>query len=66
MDIWQKNFLTEEGTGINIYDSLKHLSETILKEYQNCIAFYQSQFTKLIGNERESADVFIISQFIEL
>jgi len=58
-DIWHKNCLTDEGTGITVYDLLKELSDAIINDHHDSFEFYQNQFARLIGIERESAEVNI-------
>ena len=57
IEVWHKNFLTDEGTGINIYETLKHLNELVHKDRHNIIEYYQNLVAKNIEGEHESYEV---------
>lgn len=57
-DIWHKNFLTEEGTGVNIYEALKSVKDMFYRDRQDAITYYHNQMSRQIINERETSEVF--------
>lgn len=57
VEIWHKNLLTEEGTGVNIYETLKNLNNIIYKDRQDVIEYYQALLTRRIESERDSYEV---------
>jgi uncharacterized protein YqeY len=63
--MWHKNLLSEEGTGINIYDNLKLVNETFFRERENAINYYQNLVGRQLMVERETAEVTIIQYWVE-
>jgi DNA repair exonuclease SbcCD ATPase subunit len=57
VEVWHKNLLTEEGTGVNIYETLKNLNNMIYKDRQDVIEYYQIILSKRIEGERDTYEV---------
>ena len=64
-ELWHKNCLSEEGTGVGIYDSLKRLNELYFKDRQDIIAYYQNVLSRLLVNERDVSDVSECARAVE-
>jgi len=58
VEIWHKNLLSDEGTGTNVYDSLKRVNELFFKDRQDAINYYQELIARQLVNEREANDVW--------
>jgi hypothetical protein len=57
VEIWHKNFLSDEGTGVNIYDMLKNLNELIYKDKQDTIEYFQSMMNQRLTGEHDNYEV---------
>ena len=53
-EIWHKNFLSDEGTGINIYEILKNLNGMIYKDKQNTIDYFQNLLNQRLAGEHDN------------
>jgi len=60
VEVWHKNLLTEEGTGVNIYETLKNLNNMIYKDRQDIIEYYQRLLSRRIEGERNKYEVIYI------
>lgn len=59
VEVWHKNFLSDEGTGINVYEILKNLSGLIYKDKQNTIEYFQSLLNQRLAGEHDNYEVLI-------
>jgi len=57
VEIWHKNFLSDEGTGVNIYDMLKNLNELIYKDKQDTIEYFQNMMNQRLTGEHDNYEV---------
>lgn len=57
VEVWHKNFLSDEGTGVNIYELLKNLNELIYKDKQDTIEYFQSMLSQRLAGEHENYEV---------
>lgn len=57
VEIWHKNFLTDEGTGVNVYEILKILNELIYKDKQDTIEYFQNNLNQRLAGEHDNYEV---------
>ena len=57
VELWHKNLLSDEGTGINIYEVLKHLNDMVYKDREDMLEYYQNLITHRLMSERETYEV---------
>ena len=58
VEVWHKNFLSDEGTGVNIYEILKNLNGLIYKDKQNMNDYYQNLLNQRLAGEHDNYEVF--------
>ncbi len=56
IETWHKNLLSDEGTGVNVYDALKQVNDCVFQSQQDALKYYQDMITRHLSNERETSD----------
>ncbi len=59
VETWHKNLLSDEGTGINVYEVLKRVSELVYKDRKEALDYYQNLVNRRLTSERETYEVLL-------
>lgn len=59
-EVWQKNFLSNEASGINVYDALKAVNDMIQREREDFEIYFQKTMNDTLNREKAASEVFLL------